>query len=76
MNDARALISLLGILMSNVRESLKDALGITALLRTWPKLTGDIITDVSNAERIFYRGPDISHQCPEHRSLARDIVDQ
>ena len=23
-------------------------------VRTWPKLTGDIISDVSKAERIFY----------------------
>ena len=38
-------------------------------VRTWPKLTDDIITDVSEAERIFYRCPDITHQCPEHHSL-------
>ena len=58
-------------------------------VRTWLKLTGDIITDVTKAERIFYWCPDFTHQCPEHRSLilnrqmswklrrnARDIVDQ
>ena len=37
-------------------------------VRTWPKLTGDIITNVSKAERIFYRCLDITHQYFEHRS--------
>ena len=37
-------------------------------VRTWPKITGDIITDASKAERIFYRCPDITHYCPEYRS--------
>ena len=37
-------------------------------VRTSSKLTDDIITDVSKAERIFYRYPDITHQCPKHRS--------
>ena len=58
-------------------------------VRTWRRLTGDIITDVSKAERIFYRCPDITHQWLEHRSWilkrqmsrtlrrnTRDIVDQ
>ena len=29
-------------------------------VRTWPKLTGDIITNVSKAESIFYLCPDIT----------------
>ena len=37
-------------------------------VRTWSKLTGEIITDVSKTKRIFYRCPDITYQCPEHRS--------
>ena len=36
-------------------------------VRTWPKWTGDITTDVNEAERIFYRAL---------RRNARDIVDQ
>ena len=41
------------------------------LMRAWPKLNGDIITDVSKAERIFYRCPDFTRQCTERRSSIR-----